>query len=81
MRQVRDDADFGEAGEIAEAAADGDGEAGATSAGSGLPWDGDDTRDYTYEELLGARVAATLPRTAAPCPAGCQRSLRWQHAL
>lgn len=56
--QTRDEADFGEAGEGAEAAADGEGETGGTSAGSGLPWDGDDNRDYTYEELLGAHSPA-----------------------
>lgn len=60
-RQARDDADFGETGEGTEAAADGDGEAGGASAGSGLPWDGDDSRDYTYEELLGAPSLGVTP--------------------
>ena len=48
----RDDAEFGEAldeeGEVRE----GDKEGGG-GGGSGLPWEGDDKRDYKYEELLG----------------------------
>ena len=56
---MRDDAEFGDAPEAAEAAPDGEGgEAAKTSADSGLPWDGDDARDYKYEELLGANLAA-----------------------
>lgn len=47
----RDDAEFGEAlDEEAEAA---DGEKAKAAGGSGLPWEGDDKRDYKYEELLG----------------------------
>lgn len=45
----RDDADFGEALDEDAEARDKDG----ATAGSGLPWDGDDKRDYKYEELLG----------------------------
>ena len=48
----RDDAEFGEALDEEGEAREGDKEGGG-GGGSGLPWDGDDKRDYKYEELLG----------------------------
>lgn len=62
----RDDAEFGEALDE-DAAGDADGEKGAAAGGSGLPWDGDDKRDYKYEELLGEFQILWGVRSSSAC--------------
>lgn len=59
--QVRDDTEFDD-GAGGDTAGDGDGgDATSAAAASGLPWDDDPSRDYKYEELLGAASCLTSP--------------------
>ncbi len=50
ITQARAEEEFG----LDENAEPAEGDDGAGTTGSGLPWDGTD-RDYTYEELLGMK--------------------------
>ncbi len=45
---------------VDEEAGEGGGEGEKAAGGSGLPWEGDDKRDYKYEEMLGERIFEPL---------------------
>ncbi len=57
---------------------EGEKDKGAAGGGSGLPWEGDDKRDYKYEELLGGcPLQGSRVKRSVPSPAAERRGAYW----